>query len=196
MGLAKGEAVKFRNVATSTIVAVLVCGLLPNGTSAQSAPSALMSASSSGLTASVVSVAYDNGQVSAQIIIKNTSNFRIYIDDARFDDSQSGFLGSGENLGPPIVDGIPHCNDSYANCSRSSVLTTINDFSYIDPGKILGVDMQYSASQKPSNPDTISFSLTMMARFAKSNGDNSSDDVGPVREVTLAFPFLSFSQND
>jgi hypothetical protein len=188
---------KFRDVAASIVMVALGCAILSIRASAQNSPPSLMSASSSGLTADVVGVAYNasQNQLSAQIIIKNTNNVRVYVEDTTVDSTQTAFLGSGQSAGQPTVNGLPSCDNTYAMCSNSnSSNTAIDNFSYIDPGNVLAVALQYNISQPPSNPDTISFSLTMMARFAKSDVDNSPDDVGPVREITLAFPFLSFSQ--
>lgn len=175
----------------SVTLAALGCSLVPLAASAQGAPP-LMTASSSGLTANVVGVAYAQGQVSVQVILKNTSNERIYITDARTDGSQNAFLGSGGILNSPFPNGIPFCNGDYAGCAGNENETNIAKFSYVDPGSIVGVSMQYAAQQKPSNPDTISFSITLIARFAKSDTDPSPDDVGPPREITLPFPYVTF----
>lgn len=172
-------------------IVVMFCAI-PAGAFAQ----ALGTASSSGLTANVVGIAYAQGEVSVEVVIKNTSNTRIYIQDARTDGSQEAFLGSGVRLNGPMPNGMPFCNESYAQCVTGNTNTAISLFSYIDPGSSLGVSMRYNASQPPSNPDTISFSITMMARFAKSEDDNSPGDAGPVQEITLPFAFLSFSQKD
>jgi hypothetical protein len=176
----------------SAVVAILVCCVTPAGASAQSSSGPLASASSSGLTAEVVGVAYNDYHLSVQIVIKNTSNVRIYLEDTTEDDSQRGFLGSGENLLAPMINGLPSCGNNYSECSSDTEATEIDKFSYVDPGSTLGVAMIYTDLQAPPSPDTISFSLTMMARFAKSDDDSSPDDAGPVQEITLAFPFLSF----
>lgn len=185
---------KFRGIAGLTVAAAVLCGFPFGRASAQSSPVMLMSANSSGLTANVVGVAYNNGHVSVQIIIKNTNDMRVYLADARNDDSQNGFLGSGADLGAPSIDGLPSCGNTYFACSSDTNATAIDRFSYIDPGNTLGVAMVYTDFQAPSSPDTVSFSLTMMARFSKSTADNSPDDAGAVQEITLSFPFVSFSQ--
>lgn len=184
---------KFWSAAASAAVSAAMCFLIPRGASAQSG---LMTASSSGLTATVVGVAYAQGQVSTEMIIKNTNNFRVYLTDARTDGGQNGFLGSGGILNAPFPQGLPFCNGSYSGCSTNPNEILIDKFSYIDPGNSLGLSMQYYAQQPPSNPDTITFSVTMMARFAKSSDDSSPDDAGPVREITLSFPYLSFSRKN
>ncbi len=185
---------KSRGAAVLMVMGIFIVWLVPDGVPAQTSSPASNSAASSGLTANVVGIAYNKDYLSAQIIIKNTNNLRVYIQDAQNDSSQYGFLGSGAVLGEPLVDGLPSCNATYAECVAQPINTDINRFSYIDPGNTLGVALHYRPGQPPSNPDTLSFSLTMIARLAKSDADNAPGDAGPAREITLAFPFLSFSQ--
>lgn len=192
----KDETVKFLASVSSVALAVFISGLAPSIASAQSGSSGIRSASSSGLTAEVVGVAYAQNQVSIEIIIKNSNNFRVYVTDARTDGSQEGFLGSGGTLNSPFPKGIPYCNSDYADCATNQSETAIRKFSYIEPGSSVGVDMQYSSQQPPSHSDTISFSVTLMARFAKSDADSSADDAGQVREVTFPFPFIPIFRNN
>ena len=154
-----------------------------------------MTVNSSGITAEVVGVAYSATQslISVQIILKNTSNVRIYLQDAQNDPTQNAFLGSGQNFNSPNVNGLPSCGNTYSVCAGTSWMISIDKFSYIDPGSFLSVALAYNTSQPPANSDTISFSLTMLARFARSNIDDSPNDAGSVQEITLAFPQLSFS---
>jgi hypothetical protein len=191
------KSVTLKFFLTSVVLATLTCSLIPVRTHAQSEPTSLQTVASSGITAEVVGVAYNatQEQVSVQILLKNTSNVRIYLQDAQTDSTQNAILGSGQGLTSPYVDGLPFCNNNYFQCSGNENSTEIGNFSYIDPGSVLAVALRYNASQPPSNPDTVSFSLTMLARFAKSDADNSPDDAGEVREITLPFADISFAQN-
>lgn len=181
----KGKAMWFRAI---WAVVATAC-FMPAVVSAQ----AIRTASSSGLTADVVGIVYAQGHVSAQVIIKNNNAYRVYLQDARADDSQTGFLGSGPTLRLPSLAGVPVCQGTYSQCISDQQNTTIDKFSYIDPGNSLGVALIYEDQQTPSNPDTLTFSLAMLSRSAKSATDNSPDDVGPVQEVSFSFPFVSFS---
>jgi hypothetical protein len=192
-----GTSVKFKFFSTSVILATLMCAITPCTAAAQIGPPSLQTIASSGITAEAVGVAYNatQSQVSVQILLKNTSNVRIYLQDAQTDSTQNAILGSGQGLISPNVDGLPSCNNNYSECSGSENSTAIANFSYIDPGSVLAVALRYNASQPPSNPDTVSFSLTMLARFAKSDVDNSPDDAEEVREITLPFADISFTTN-
>lgn len=171
---------KFRAIALSIIVSAFAWCMVPNQASAQ--------ASSSGLTANAVSIIYKQNQLSAQILITNNNKVRVYILDARTDDSQLAFLGSGENLHSPMPAGVTYCNSSYSLCIANPNDITIDKFSYIEPGDSLAIAMNYGVAQKPTDHDTVSFSITFVSRFAKS--DVSPEDVGPVKRLTFPFRFL------
>jgi hypothetical protein len=191
--VAKDTVVKISAFVGLVVAAALMSFLAPVRATAQNGSSDLGSASSSGLIAKVMAVAYTQDRVSIEIVIKNTNTMRVYLEDAQDDNSQKAFLGSGENLNPPMPEGISFCDDDYATCILKPSYIDIQKFSYIEPNGVLGLMMQYQANQKPSNPDTISFSVVLMARFARSDADDSPDDAGSIREVTFSFPFLSFS---
>jgi hypothetical protein len=172
--------VKFRAIVLSIIVSAFAWCMVPNQASAQ--------ANSSGLTANAVGISYKQNQLAAQILIKNNNKVRVYILDARTDDSQLAFLGSGEHLYSPMPAGVTSCNNSYSQCIANPNEITIDKFSYIEPGDSLAIAMNYGVAQKPADHDTVSFSITFVSRFAKS--DVSPEDVGPVKRLTFPFRFL------
>jgi hypothetical protein len=146
------------------------------------------SANSMGVEAEQVAVVPNQNHLSAQFVLKNTNNVRVYILNARTDDSQIAFLASGEHLNAPFPAGVPFCNSSYSQCVANPNDITIDKFSYIEPGDSIPIAMQYSVSQKVPAHDTISFSVTFVAKFAKSG--STPDDVGPAKRLTFPFRFL------
>ena len=172
----------------SAFISALVLCVAPATGKAQNDPTVIKSASSSGIAANVVGLVYRQNQLSAQLILHNNNKVRVYLLNARSDDSQIAFLGSGEHTNSPFPAGVPFCNGSYAQCIANPNDVTIDKISYIEPGESLAVAMKYQVQQKPSDHDTISFSVTFVARFARS--DISPDEAGPVKRVTLSFPFL------
>jgi len=157
-----------------------------------------LTAGSSGITATITKtiggVISGQNQISAQMLLKNTNKVRVYLLDARTDDSQIAFLGSGEHLNPPYPAGIPFCNGSYPQCVANSSDMKPENFSYMEPGEELGFALKYTALQKVSDHDTISFSITFVAKFAKS--DVNAEDVGPPKRVTLPFRNIPISSNN
>ena len=155
-------------------------------------------ASSAGITATIdktiSGVVAGQNQISAQLTLKNTNKVRVYLLDARTDDGQIAFLGSGEHLNPPVPAGIPSCNSSYAQCVANSSDMKPENFSYIEPGEDLGFALKYTATQKPSDHDTMSFSVTFVAKFAKSEAN--PDDAGSPKRVTLPFRNVPISSGN
>lgn len=147
---------------------------------------------SDGLTANVMRLVHTGNDLSVQLVIKNDNKVRVYLIDARADDSQLAFLGSGDHLQYPFPSGIPFCNSSYATCVANPNEMNLDKFSYIEPGSALPIAMKYTVLKPIAPHDTISFSVTFIAAFAKS--DVTPENVGHWKRVT--FPFIEIPLPD
>ena len=153
---------------------------------------ATQAASSGGLAASLVDVVVRREQITAQVVLVNNTAGRIYLLDARVDDGQRAFLGSGANVADPFPAGIPFCNGSFGDCISNPNNMVLEKFTYIEPGDSLGAALKYNVLQPFDHADTISFGLVLIARYSRPNADPT--EVGPPRQLRFNFPFVQLTQ--
>ena len=180
----------FRAVAFSSIVAALTLGLLPAGALAQ-APAPVQAHQSMGLQASLVNILMTTDEVTAQIVVKNNTQSRIYVKDVVNNDDLGAYLGSGAHLQVKTVENMPACYNAMANC-MNSYETDLSRLTYIEPGDDTGVSIKYGLPQGSPARDTVTFSLGLMARFAKDN--SPPDDVGPAKAIIFHFNYVPIGQ--
>lgn len=178
----------FRSFAYSLITgAFLFCGL-PAAVSAQTAQAPIKSNQSSGLTVTISKVSVQQKKIILQFIVTNNTHARVYLRNALFEQSQKGFLGSGEQLNWPSSAAIEFCGENVTICLRSPDTNDLNKYSYIEPGDFTAFGFTYSANSPVSESDTISFSVVMIARFASPDGDPAQ--AGPPQTLRFNFPYV------
>jgi hypothetical protein len=130
------------------------------------------SSSSGGVDVSLSKVLLAQRQIVLQFIITNKSNARVYLRDARSDEGQYAFLGSGPHLIPPQVASLNACNNSVTNClANPNEVGDLNKFSYVEPGDKVGMSFTYFSQAPVDESDTISLSVALIGRFATPSGD-------------------------
>ena len=180
-----------KSVFLALMAALLSLAMFPGG-SAQAQNTGLKVSQSSGLSASLIDIIATPHEITAQFMITNDTKARIYIIDARADESQRAFLGSGPHLDFPNLAGLPYCNNSASNCINNRDDMALDRFSYIEPGGQIGTAIKYNANAPFPDKETISFSLALVAKFAKPDADPS--EVGPAKAIRFSFPFVSFTK--
>jgi hypothetical protein len=149
------------------------------------AGAALKTVASNGLSSSLLRVVVKDNEIVPEIVVKNTRDVRVYVLDAQFDNSQRGFLGSGQQTAAPNPSGIPVCVSDIANCIAQypNIINDLAHFGYIEPGGSLPISLDYSNLQLQAD-DTFSFSLALVARLAKKD---RPDEAYPA--IALRFSF-------
>jgi hypothetical protein len=140
---------------------------------------------SDGLVANLVDIAASETEITPTIILENGTTTRVYVTDARTDAGQIGSLKSGQHTQSPFPSGIPYCNEDVAWCTANQYEMTLAKFSYIEPGDTLSISLKYSGLQPFPTQDDFSFSLALIARFAKPG--EQSDAAAPT-QVRFSFP--------
>ena len=138
----------------------------------------------------ITDMAVNQKEIAPQITLTNDSKTRIYVMDALGDDSQVGFLGSGHRLNNPKTAGITMCSQSAKICASPTWVegAALENYSYIEPGDTLSLSLIYTNQGELKGDETLSFSLALIARYAKPNADPS--DVGEQKVVRFNFPFV------
>ena len=152
----------------------------------------IQSHQSSGLTAGVEALTSRGRFVTAQITLKNDTATRLYLTDARYDSGQKAFLGSGDQLGAPNVAGIAACNANGSDCMRDRDNNTTEKMAYVEPGDTLTFSLSYVARTPPSASETMSFSLALVTRAAKTVSAPGS--VGPTKQIRFSFSALPITE--
>jgi hypothetical protein len=160
---------------------------------AHSNAAAAQSPQTEGVAVAVSGIVMSQNNISVQLVIKNNRNARVYLMDARTDDSQTAFLGSGAHLNAPMIASLNSCNGSAAMCIANPNDTgDLNKFTYIEPENSSGLGLSYYVPSPVKENDTISFSVALIARFAEPGRDQSQP--GRLHTLRVTFPYLKLNQ--
>jgi hypothetical protein len=168
--------------------AFIICGS-PNDAPAQTATAPIKSNQSSGVTVAISKVAVQQRKIILQFVATNNTQARVYVRNARFEQSQKAFLGSGEQLNWPSTVAIESCDGPVTQCLQPPNVNDLNRYSYMEPGDFTAFGFTYEASSAVNESDTISFSVVVIARFATPNGDPAQ--AGPPKVIRFNFPYVS-----
>jgi hypothetical protein len=159
---------------------------------AQSNGGAVRNVHSNGLSASLLDLIVTNSEITPEILVKNDTRTRVYLTDPVYDKGQLGFLGSGQQTSVPIVSGIPSCLGDFETCAVTYPNNMeLSKLSYIEPGDTLAISLKYSNLKPFNSSDTFSFSLTLIARFAKLGVGSEANEPMQVR---FSFPFVAVTR--
>ena len=100
---------RLRWFAISSAIGALLFSALLNEAAAQSAQT-------EGIAFAVSDIVINQNNVTVQFKVTNNRKARVYLTDARTDDSQNAFLGSSVHLSFPAVANFTFCNSSAAQC--------------------------------------------------------------------------------
>ena len=167
----RGEpTMHFRSFAYSSAISALLFSTSPNGAAAQSAQT-------EGVAVAVSGIVINPHNINVQFVITNNRKARVYLTDARTDDSQNAFLGSGVHLSYPAVANFNFCNSSSAQCiSNPNETSDLNKLTYIEPGNSTALSFSYNTFSPVNENDTISISAALIARFAEQEQINRSPE--------------------
>ena len=181
----------FRSLGTLIGASAMLLGATTNNASAQTGNP--FTKSSSGLTLSVLKSDAAQNKITLQFNLANDTKARVYVRDAVNEASQRAFLGSGAQLSSPQSVGIEGCYNSVSTClSNPNEAADLNKFSYIEPGESVAFSFAYQSQIPVSDTDTVSFSVAIVARSTKPNGDPS--ETGPPQAVRFSFPYMPLNR--
>lgn len=172
----------FRSLAYSIVIGALVSTANPDIAPAQDSPP---------LKVLLSGIKHGPKTITAQFVASNDSKARIYIRNISYENSESAFLDSGEQLRYPKVSGIEECRHDLNNCTGQTS-TNLNEYSYIEPGKFVPFNITYQTQNPVNDNDTISLSVSLIARYASPNSDPSQ--AGTAKLVKFSFPDKHFNQ--
>jgi len=149
--------------------------------------------SSSGLTLAVLKSDAASNAITLQFSLINNTQARVYVKDVVSDDAQKAFLGSGPQTQTPQAVGIENCQGfSLDACISPSHSTDLNSFSYIEPNDSIAFSFIYNGVNPVSDTDTISFSVKLIVRATKPNGD--PNEAGPSKIVRFSFAYMPLNR--
>lgn len=169
---------------SSAISALILCAYQP---------AAAQTVQTDGISVTVSGIVINQNSITVQFVVTNNRRARAYLTDARSDDSQKAFLGSGTHLNHPMIASFNSCNSSASQCiGNPNDMSDLNKFSYLEPGGSSTLGFEYSTQTQANDSDTISFSVALIARFAEVGGDQSH--AGRPQPLQFGFPYIHLNR--
>jgi hypothetical protein len=173
--------VNFRRLAYSVVFGALAGSVNLDASPAQD---------SSQLKVLIAGIKHGSKSITAQFIASNDSKARIYIRNTSYGNTEDASLDSGEQLRYPKVSGIEECRHDLNNCVGQNS-TNLNEYSYIEPGKFIPFTVTYQTQNPVNDNDTVSLSVSLIARFSSPNSDPSQ--AGAAKLLKFSFPSKHFN---
>jgi hypothetical protein len=155
---------------------------------------------SDGLQVAINKIAVNNQRIIVELIIKNATKNRIYVQmyGATQVATDNGVSGVVED-----VVGIPYCDlseeitDNLSHCQQQNE-QNINDYTYIEPGEFTTASLPMIMSGDLSSATAISFAFDAFVRSAPPNYDDldpsdAAQQLSPPHLVMLNFPLVPLS---